>query len=311
MPLIQNAVESIGNTPLVRLRNVVPPGYGRVLVKLESMNPTGSMKDRAALSMIQRAAADGRLARGGTVVENTGGSTGASLAFVAAALGFRTHLVTSDAFSEEKRAHMRVLGARLTIVRSDRKRLTERLAKSMIETSRKLAGKPGHFWSDQLNNPDAELGYRPLGEELWRDTGGRIDAFVQGVGTAHSLNGTVEALRQHRTDLRAYAVEPKESPVLSRGKTGSHRIEGIGIGFFPPMWRPERVDGVLAVSSRDAHAMARRLSREEALFGGASSGANVVAALQIAKRLGPDATVATLMVDSGLKYLSTEVYRRR
>jgi cysteine synthase len=311
MSPVRNVVESIGNTPLVRLRKIVPPGYGTVLVKLESLNPTGSMKDRAALSMVQRAAADGRLAPGGTVVEYTGGSTGTSLAFVAAALGFHCHLVSSDAFSEEKRDHMRALGARVTLVQSDRKRITERLIRSMIETSRRLANKPGHFWSDQLNNPDAELGYHPLGEELWSDTDGRIDAFVQAVGTAHSLHGTVEALRRHRTDLRAYAVEPKESPILSRGKTGGHRIEGIGIGFVPPLWHPERVDEVLAVSSHDAHAMARRLSREEALFGGASSGANVVAALQIAKRLGPNATVATLMVDSGLKYLTTEVYRRR
>jgi cysteine synthase len=310
MPVIGNAVDAIGNTPLVRLRKVVPSGCGRVLVKLESMNPTGSMKDRAALAMVRRAASDGRLAPGGTVVEYTGGSTGTSLAFVAAALGFRCHLVSSDAFSQEKQDHMRALGARLTLIPSDRKRITEELIRSMIEAARRISLRPGHFWTDQLNNADAERGYHPLGEEIWGDTNGRIDAFVQGVGTAHSLQGTVEALRRHRGDLRAYAMEPRESPILSRGRSGGHRIEGIGIGFVPPLWRPDRVDGVIAVSSRDAHAMARRLAREEALFGGASSGGNVVAAIQVAKRLGPDATVATLLVDSGLKYLTTEVYRR-
>jgi cysteine synthase len=308
MPLLRNAVEAIGDTPLVRLRKVVPAGCGRVLVKLESVNPTGSMKDRAALSMISRAAADGRLNPGDTVVEYTGGSTGTSLAFVAAALGYRCHLVSSDAFSQEKLDHMRSLGARLTVIPSDRKRITESLIKAMIESARRIALRPGHYWTDQLNNVDAEAGYHPLGEELWRDTGGRVDAFVQGVGTAHSLHGTVHALRRHRASLAAYAVEPKESPILSRGRTGGHRIEGIGIGFAPPLWRPDLVNGVISVTSRDAHAMARRLAKEEALFGGASSGANVVAAIRLARLLGPTSTVATLQVDSGLKYLTTEVY---
>ena len=311
MALVRSPVDAIGDTPLVELRKVVPPGSARVVVKLESQNPTGSMKDRAALAMIRGAAADGHLVPGGTVVEYTGGSTGTSLAFVAAALGYRCHLVSSDAFSEEKLDHMRALGARLTLVRSDRKRITEKLIKSMIETSRRIAARPGHFWSDQLNNPHATRGYHPLGEEIWRDTGGRVDAFVQGVGTAHSLTGTVEALRRHDPKVRAWAMEPEESPILSQGRTGGHRIEGIGIGFVPPLWQPDLVEGVISVRSRDAHAMARRLAREEALFGGASSGGNVVAALQIAEQLGPGATVATLMVDSGLKYLTTEVYRHR
>jgi cysteine synthase len=310
MGVERSAVDAVGKTPLVQLREVVPPRCGRVLVKLESLNPTGSMKDRAALSMIRRAAADDRLGPGGTVVEYTGGSTGTSLAFVAAALGYECHLVTSDAFSEEKRDHMSTYGARLTLVRSDRKRITEKLIRSMIATARRIAKRPGHFWTDQLNNADATRGYHTLGDELWRDSRGEIDAFVQGVGTAHSLHGTTEALRKRRPDVKAYAVEPAESPILSQGRTGGHRIEGIGIGFVPPLWRPELVDGIVAVSSRDAQAMARRLTREEALFGGTSSGANVVAAIQIAKRLGPGSSVATLMVDTGLKYLTTEVYGR-
>lgn len=270
-------------------------------MKLESLNPTGSKKDRPALSMIRRAAADGRLAPGGTVVEYTGGSTGTSLAFAAAALGFRCHLVTSDAFGEEKRDHLRALGARITMVPSDRKKITEKPIKTMIVTSQKIARRPDHFWSDQLNNPDGALGYHPMGEEFWRDTEGRVDAFVQGFGTAHSLHGTTGALRRHNPHLRACAVEPMESPILSRSISGGHRIEGIGIGFVPPMWRPEMVDEVLAVSSRDAQAMARRRDREEGRFGGASSGADVISTTQVAKRLGPEATVATRIVDTGLK----------
>ncbi|HXW67573.1 MAG TPA: PLP-dependent cysteine synthase family protein [Thermoplasmata archaeon] len=304
-------IETIGETPLVPLRSIVPAGSARVLVKLESMNPTGSMKDRPALAMVRAAAADGRLPPGGTVVEYTGGSTGTSLAFVAGALGFGCHLVSSDAFSEEKRDHMRALGARLTLVRSDRQRITEGLIRSMISTSRRIARRSGHFWSDQLNNPDASRGYHPMGEEIWRDTGGTVDAFVQSVGTSHSLHGTAESLRRHRPDLLVCAVEPKESPILSEGRTGGHRIEGIGIGFVPPLWRRELVDEIASVTSHDAHAMARTLARREGLFGGASSGANVVAALRIAKRLGSGATVVTLQVDTGLKYLTTEVYGAR
>lgn len=309
MPGAVRPIDAIGHTPLVELRRLVPPGSARVLVKLESQNPTGSMKDRAALSMIQRAASDGRLPSGGTVVEYTGGSTGTSLAFVAANLGYRCHLVSSDAFSEEKLDHMRALGARLTVVRSDRQRITEKLIRTMIRTAQRIARRPRHFWTDQLNNPDATRGYHALGQELWEGTHGRIDAFVQSVGTSHSLQGVAEALRRHRPKLRVVAVEPRESPILSRGRTGGHRIEGIGIGFVPPMWRADLVDEILTVSSGDAHRMARTLAREEALFGGASSGANVVAALKVARRLGPGATVATLLVDSGLKYLTTEVYR--
>ncbi|MBW3633883.1 MAG: cysteine synthase family protein [Chloroflexi bacterium] len=301
--------ELIGNTPLVQLHSIVPPGHGRILVKLESMNPTGSMKDRAALAMIQQAAADGRLPPGGTVVECTSGSTGTSLAMVATALGYRCLLVTSDAFSDEKLAHMRALGAELTLIPSDDKQITESLVKTLIETSRQLSQAPGHFWADQFHNADGMTGYHPLGEELWAQVGGHIDAFVHAVGTAQSLHGTTQALRQHQRDVRIVAVEPAESPVYSEGRSGAHRIEGIGMGFVVPLWQPDLVDEVMTVSTDEAKAMARRLAREEGLFGGASSGANVVAALRLAERLGPEATIVTLMVDSGIKYLSTDVYQ--
>jgi cysteine synthase A len=233
-----------------------------------------------------------------------------ALAFVCAASGYRCTLVTSDAFSEEKRTGMSALGAEVVIVPSDRKRITEELAREMIATAQRLAKEPDSYWTDQLNNRDGEVGYHPLGEEIWAQTEGRVAAFVQSVGTAHSLHGTADILREHRPDVRIVAVEPAESPVLSEGRTGSHRIEGIGIGFVPPLWRPEQVDEILQVGSDEAMAMARRLATEEGLFAGSSTGANMIAALRVAERLPEDEVVVTLAVDSGVKYLSTELYSR-
>ena len=305
----ESLVDLIGNTPLIPLQALVPPGNGRVLVKLESMNPSGSMKDRAALAIVRRAAENGRLQAGGTIVECTSGSTGTSLASVAVALGYRCLLVSSDAFSDEKLSHMRALGAELQIVRSDNKRITAELVKSMIETSRQLSLQPGHFWADQFNNLDVLTGYQGLGDEMWDQTGGRIDAFVQAVGTGGSLRGTAEALKRRDRDIRIVAVEPEESPVLSGGSPGGNRIEGIGMGYVVPLWKPGLADEIMTVSASDAMAMARRLAREAGLFAGASSGANVVAALRLAERLGPTATIVTLMIDTGIKYLSTEVFK--
>jgi len=302
-------IDLIGNTPLLPLRRVVLPGHARVLVKLESANPTGSMKDRAALAIVRRAAENGRLKPGGTIVECTSGSTGTSLASVAIALGYRCLLVSSDAFSDEKLAHMKALGAELQIVRSDNKKITAELVKTMIEASRQLSLRPGHFWADQFSNPDVLTGYSALADEAWAQTGGRINAFVHAVGTGGSLRGTAETLRQHDASIRIVAVEPEESPVLSGGQPGGNRIEGIGMGYVVPLWKPELVDEIVTVSASDAMAMARRLAREEGLFAGASSGANVVAALRLAERLGPDATIVTLLIDTGIKYLSTEVYK--
>lgn len=308
MNIASNVLESIGNTPIVQLRKVVPPSSARILAKLEWANPTGSMKDRMAKAVIERAEADGRLRSGVTVVEYTGGSTGTSLALVCAAKDYRIRLVTSDAFSQEKRAHMRALGAELIMVPSESGRTTKKLIEAMIETARQISEEPSSFWTDQLNNTDGITGYHPLGEEIWAQTDGQVDVFVQVVGTAHSLNGVTAVLRRYKPNLRAVAVEPAESPVLSGGKPGAHKIEGIGIGFLPPLWDPGLVDEILKVSTEEAKAMARRLAREEALFAGTSSGANVVAALRVAERLGPEATLVTLMIDSGLKYLSADLY---
>jgi len=305
----RHVLDAIGNTPLVELRHVVTPGSARVVVKLESANPTGSMKDRMARTVVERAVADGRLPPGGTLVEYTAGTTGISLAFVCAALGYKTHFVFSDAFSVEKRYTMRAYGADITDVPSSEGKITEQLIKTMIATAGEISRRPGYWWADQLNNHDGEAGYYAMGEEIWQQTDGRVDAFVHAVSTAHSIHGTARALRPHRPDIRVVAVEPAESAVLSGKPSGSHKIEGIGIGFLPPLWKPDEVDEILTVATDEAKAMARRLAREEAIFAGISSGANVVASLRVAERLGPRATVATIIVDSGLRYLTTDVFR--
>lgn len=304
-------LQAIGNTSMVKLRKVVPAGCADIFVKLEWENPSGSLKDRMAHAVISRAEADGRLRPGDTVVEYTGGSTGASLALVCAAKGYRIRIVTSDAFSPEKRDHMAALGAELTLVPSEGGRTTKKLILDMIEVARGMSREPHTYFTNQLENEDSIAGYHPLGEEIWSQTAGKVDAFVHGVGTAASSRGVAAVLKRHRPALELVAVEPAESSVLLGGQPGPHKIEGVGIGYTPPLWDPTLVDHILPVATDDAKEMARRLAREEALFAGTSSGANVVAALRVAERLGAGARVVTLMVDSGLKYLSTDVYRKR
>lgn len=301
-------LRTVGRTPLVELRRMAPEGCARVLVKLESHNPTGSMKDRMALSVIDGAASSGLLPPSGTIVEYTGGSTGTSLAFVSAARGYSITLVSSDAFSREKRDHMRALGATVVEIPSEGGRTTKELIRSMMAKAAEIAALPGRFYADQFNNPDAAAGYAPLAEELLEETGGRLDAFVQSVGTAQCITGVANVLRARCAGIRIVAVEPSESPVLSGGAPGAHEIEGVGPGFVPPIWREGVADEIVTVSTAEARESTRRLAREEALFAGTSSGANVAAALRIARRLGPGRTVATLICDSGLKYLSTDLY---
>ena len=310
MPALDRGIlEAIGNTPLVALRRLTPPGGARVVVKLESANPTGSMKDRVARAMVEAAIADRRLSPGDTIVEYTAGTTGISLALVAAALGLKAHFVFSDAFSEDKRRTMRAYGASITDVPSEGGAITEKLMRSLISTATELSARPDHWYCDQLRNRDGEAGYHRLGEELWQQADLAVDVFVQSVGTAHSLQGTAQTLRRHNPRLEVIAVEPAESPVLSGRASGGHNIDGIGIGFVPPLWRAAEVDEILTVSTGHAREMARRLAREEAIFAGTSTGANVTAALRVAARLAPSATVATIAVDSGLRYLSTDLYR--
>jgi len=304
-------LSAIGNTSLVQLRKVVPPASADILVKLEWENPTGSVKDRMARAVIDRAEADGRLKPGDTVVEYTGGSTGASLALVCAAKGYRIRIVTSDAFSPEKRDQMAALGAELTLVPSEGGLTTKKLILDMIETARRLSREPRTYWTDQLNNHDSIAGYFPLGEEIWEQTHGEVDAFVHCVGTAATSRGVATVLKRRKPGVKVIVVEPAESSVLLGGPAGPHKIEGVGIGYTPPLWDPTLVDEILPVKTDDAKAMARRLAREEAVFAGTSGGANVVAAIQVAERLGRGAKVVTLVADSGLKYLNTDVYRSK
>lgn len=309
MKLAVSILNTIGGTPLVELRRVVPPGSARIVVKLESQNPTGSMKDRMALAMIERAEADGRLQPGREVVEFTGGSTGTSLAFVCAAKGYPLQVVTSDAFSLEKRNHIKSFGATLTIEPSVNGTITPDLFVRMRAVTERIVAERGAYWTQQFENHDQATGYRALADEAWNQTDGQIDAFVHSVGTCGSLRGTATRLRQLHPGVQVVAVEPSTSAVLSGGTAGAHRIEGMGTGRVVPMWDPSLVDGIEPVSTEDAETMARRLVREEAIFAGTSTGANLVAALRVAARLGAGKTVLAIACDTGLKYISTELYR--
>ena len=297
-------LQCIGNTTLLPLRHVVPHHGARILLKIESENPTGSMKDRMALAMIEAAEADGRLTPTGSVVEYTGGSTGVSLSLVCAVKRYPLHIVTSDAFAREKLEHMRVLGAQLQIVPSEGGGMTEKLTRDMIEAARIIAQETRSFWTDQMNNRDQFAAYHKLADEIWSQTDGHLDGFVQSVGTAASLRGTSEALRRHNPHIKVVAVEPSESAVLSGGKPGAHKMDGIGAGFVVPLWQPDIADAIEKVSTEEAMAMTNRLAREEGLFAGTSTGANVIAFLRLADQLGPNTTIVTIMCDTGMKYLS-------
>jgi cysteine synthase A len=308
MDIYNNILQAIGNTSLVKLNKIAPQEYGQVFVKLEWENPTGSMKDRAAYAMIDRAEEEGKLKPGYTVLEYTGGSTGISLALICVARGYRLQIITSDAFSRDKLNQMSAFGAELTLVPSEGGLTTKKLILDMIEAARALSKNSKTYWTNQLYNVDSIVGYYKLGEEIWDQTNGKIDAFVHSVGTAASLRGIATVLKKHNPKIKIIAVEPAESAVLSGGQPGPHKIEGVGIGYTPPLWDPTLIDEIIPVKTEDAKAMTKRLACEEGIFAGTSSGANVIAATQIAKELGPEAKVVTLMVDSGLKYLSTNVY---
>ena len=311
MSVVESSILSrIGNTPLVELEAIVPGGSARVFLKIESENPTGSMKDRMALAMIEAAERDGRLRPGAPVVEYTGGSTGVSLAMVCAVKGHLLHIISSDAFSIEKRRHMQALGANLTIVPSDGGRMDAALTHAMIAEADRIRGETGAFWTDQLKNTDQLAAYHTMGAEIWQQTDGVVDAFVQATGTAASVRGISEYLKSKCSSIRTIAVEPSESAVLSGGKTGAHRIEGVGAGFVVPLWDPVPIDEIATVSTGEAMAMSRRLAREEGIFAGTSTGANVIVALRMAADLGSSRRVVTIMCDSGVKYLSTELYNR-
>jgi cysteine synthase len=303
----ESTLDAIGNTPVVRLRRVVPEGSADVLVKLEYVNPTGSYKDRMALAMIEGAERRGDLRPGMTVLEYTGGSTGTSLAFVCAVKGYRLQIISSDAFAQEKLATMRAFGADLEIIPSEGGKTTPDLIPRMMARAAELAATGDYYRTDQFNNRDSLEGYAKIGDELLRQTAS-IDVFCGSVGTAGMLMGVAGRLRAANPDVRVVALEPASSTVLAGGKAGTHGVEGIAAGFVPPMFDSGIAPETRAVDEGEARAMARRLAREEGIFAGTSSALNVVGALEIASELGPGKTVVTVAVDTGLKYLAGNLF---
>lgn len=300
----------IGNTPLFRLEHLPEAGSAEVYVKWEGANPTGSLKDRMALSMIEGAEARGALRPGGRVVDYTGGSTGSSLAMVCAARGYRAHFVSSDAFSEEKLQTMRAFGATVEIIPSAGRKITPELIQAALARVKKLAAEPDTFWTDQFNNPDNRAGYAPMAREILAALDGRFDEFVTGVGTGGSFSGNAEVFKATLPGVRCLVIEPANSrPIAGHPPYGGHRLEGMGAGFVPSILRLDLIDEILPVTDDDAFRTTRRLAAEEGLFAGISSGSNVWAALERAKVLGPGHRVVTILCDSGLKYLQGDLFR--
>jgi cysteine synthase len=301
---------AIGNTPLLRLGRLSEPGCAEIYVKYEGSNPTGSMKDRMALSMIEGAEKRGQLKPAGTVVDYTAGSTGSSLAMVCATKGYKAYFVSSDAFAEEKLQTMRAFGATLEIIPGKDGRITAKLIDSMIARAKELSKNPNTFWTDQFNNIDNRNAYHDMAREIIEVLGNHIDEFIQGVGTGGSFSGTAEVLKQEIPKIRCIAIEPFNVRALSGGDTsGSHKLEGIGSGFIPSICRLDLADEIMAVKDEDAYETARKLARLEGIFGGTTSGANVWAAIQRARIIGPGKKIVTIIVDSGLKYLNGDLYR--
>jgi cysteine synthase len=303
-------MRTIGNTPLIKLERLCEPGCAAIYVKYEGGNPTGSMKDRMALSMIEGAERRGELKPGGTVVEYTGGSTGSSLAMVCANKRYHAHFVCSDAFAQEKLLTMKAFGAELDIIPSGDGKITAKLIQSLIDRARELSKEPNTFWTDQFNNVDNRNAYHEMAREIISALGKDIDEFIMGVGTGGCFSGNSEILKKEIPNIRCIAIEPMHVRALSGGDTtGKHKLEGIGSGFVPSITRLDLADEIIAVSDDDAYTMARKLAREEGIFGGTTSGANVWAAIQRAKVIGPGKRIVTVIVDSGLKYLNGDLYR--
>ena len=301
---MESILDAIGNTPLVRLGRCAPANGAELWLKLEYRNPTGSMKDRMALAMIEGAERDELISRGDTVVEYTGGSTGPALALVCRAKGYRALIVIADCFTEERFQLMRALGAELDVVPSveGRPKVTPQDIRNMVARAGQLARTPGHYATDQFNNPYIIPGHRDrLGREIWEQTEGRVTAFCQGIGTASSLMGVSDALKPHGVFVQAH--EPASSAALTGGEPGAFLIQGW-TGMVVPHWYPEKVDHVEPVGDAEAVEMTVRLAREEGIFAGLSTGANVVGAQRLAERLGPEAVIVTLAVDTGFKYMS-------
>lgn len=303
-------MKAIGNTPLIKLERLPDPECAEIFVKYEGGNPTGSMKDRMALALIEGAERRGELGSGGTVVEYTGGSTGASLAMVCAYRGYQAHFISSDAFAEEKLLTMKAFGAELEIIRSDGGLITAKLIDDMIDRAKELSQAKNTFWTDQINNVDNRNAYHNMAREILDELGYEMDEFITGVGTGGCLSGNAEILKSEIPGIRCIAIEPTDVRFLSGGDiTGTHKLEGIGLGFVPSIYRSDLVDEVIPVSDAEAYETAAKLARMEGILGGTTSGANVWAALQRARILGPGKRIVTVIIDSGLRYLNGDLYR--
>jgi cysteine synthase A len=301
---------TIGSTPLIKLEQMTEPGAAEIYVKYEGANPTGSMKDRMAFSMIEGAEKRGQLKPGGTVVDYTGGSTGSSLAMVCATKGYQAHFVSSDAFAEEKLQTMRAFGATLEIFPSENRKITAKLIDSMVIRAKELSKQPNTFWTDQFNNVDNRNAYHAMAREIIESLGNNIDEFVMSVGTGGCFSGNAEILKKEIQNIKCVAVEPLHVRALSGGDiSGTHKLEGIGTGFVPSICRLDLADEIIAVSDEDAFETARKLARTEGIFGGTTSGANVWAAIQRARIIGSGKKIVTVIVDSGLKYLNGGLYK--
>lgn len=303
-------MKQVGNTPLIELNHLTGNDCANVYVKFEGANPTGSMKDRMALSMINGAERRGELKPGGRVVEYTGGSTGSSLAMVCATRGYEAYFVSSDGFAEEKIQTMRAFGATVEIVHAENGILTANVIDRMIARAKELIDEPGTFWPDQVNNQDNKLGYHAMAQEIIKELGTDIDEFVMAVGGGGCISGNSEILKRRIPSIRIVAVEPFYVRNISGGDTsGKHRLEGIGLSFVPSILRKDLIDDIVPVKDEDAYETARDLARHEGILGGITSGANVWAALQRARELGPGKTIVTVIIDSGLRYLNGDLYR--
>ncbi len=303
-------MKGIGNTPLIKIEKLTDADSADIYVKFEGANPTGSMKDRMALAMILGAERRGELKKGGTVVDYTGGSTGSSLAMVCSARGYKAHFVSSDAFAAEKLNTMRAFGATLDLVPSENGKITAKVIDTALERVRELAKQPNTFYTNQFANIDNRNAYHQMAREIMKELGTDIDAFIAGVGTGGCFSGNAEIFKKEIPNIRCMPIEPFNVRTLSGGDTsGTHRLEGMGAGFVPAICRLDLADEIIAVKDEDAYATARDLARIEGIFGGISSGSNVWAAIQRAKILGKGKTIVTVVCDSGLKYLSGDLYK--
>jgi cysteine synthase len=302
--IYNNITETIGNTPMVRLNRIVPNGIAEVDVKLESFNPLSSVKDRIAVSMINEAERSGELKPGGTIVEATSGNTGIGLAFVAAAKGYKCFLVMPDTMSVERRKLLQALGAELFLTPGPKGiKEAQRIAEEYA------AKTPGAWLSRQFDNPaNTRIHRETTAREILADSGGKVDAFVAGVGTGGTVTGVGEVLKKELKSVIIAAVEPIESQVLKGGQHNPHKIQGIGAGMIPSIYRADVVDRIIDVKYEDAVSIARRLAKEEGIFVGISSGAVAWAAIELAKELGPGKRVVAVLASTGERYLSTPLF---